>query len=110
MSTRVSEGDVVEVHWVDSLYMSGWTPPEDVHTFATDPDVVIHSIGYLYHKDRKYVVLEGHHSTYNDESEGLMRIPRGAIHSITLIRKKEHSAGRKNKGNHRGCTQPSIRH
>lgn len=100
MSTRINLGDTVEVAWVDSMFTSGWIQEEDAIACIKYPDVEIKSLGFLFHRDKDYVVIGSHHSSHNDEWEALMRIPRGCIRSITLLRKKEKHVSRKSTGSH----------
>lgn len=98
MSTRINLGDVVEVSWVDSMFTSGWIMEEDAVSIIERPDVEIKSIGYLFHRDPHYVTIGSHHSSHNSEWEALMRIPKGCVRGITLLRKKAKNERRESKG------------
>lgn len=75
--------DLVEVEWDDACANSGWDSGESCKEMKLIP---IRSVGYLYSKTRKTVVLAGtvDESGYNSRREC---IPRSEVKRIRVIRR-----------------------
>jgi hypothetical protein len=74
---------IVVVQWEDITQFAGWTDGGLEYSVEKKPAVAT-SVGFLVHKDRRYLYIATDHSTDQDWG-GLQCIPRGCISSIKTI-------------------------
>lgn len=77
---------IVRVKWNDSVSMNRWQPANTVDAFAKSGSDSISSVGYLYKKTKKVVILiQSVHGSERNYAETL-KIPRECITSIKVLK------------------------
>ena len=78
----------VLVRWRDSESWVGWRSQRDVDDWNKHSDMIIESVGYLYKKSKRYVIIvQSIHAYDVDTNLGEpLRIPRECIVSIKRIK------------------------
>ena len=77
---------IVEVMWNDSVSMSRWQSVSTVDKFVKDGSDKIRSVGYLYKKTKKAVVLvQSVHGSEQNYAEAL-KIPRECVTNIKVLK------------------------
>ncbi len=78
----------VKVKWKDSESWVGWRSQRDVDDWSKHSDTIIKSVGLLYKKTKKYVIIVQSIHTY-DKGGNLgepLRIPRECVVSIKKLK------------------------
>ena len=78
----------VLVKWKDSESWVGWRSQRDVDDWNKHSDALIESVGYLYKKSKKYVIIvQSIHAYDVDTNLGEpLRIPRECVVSIDKLK------------------------
>ena len=78
----------VLVKWKDSESWVGWRSQRDVDDWNKHSDALIKSVGYLYKKSKKYVIIvQSIHAYDVDTNLGEpLRIPRECVVSIEKLK------------------------
>jgi cell wall assembly regulator SMI1 len=82
---KIHAGDVVEVHWVDSITYGGWRDEDMTREDMETPLPKIVTAGYLVHDGKEAVTIS--HSVGNNNVCDIIRIPKVAISKTTVLRK-----------------------
>jgi hypothetical protein len=85
VSINSRKGEVVEVEWTDSYGSTGWMSSDDILDMATCGEVIVKTVGYLFHKDAKFVTLVQSHAMHNDDGHNTMTIPRSFVTSAKTL-------------------------
>ena len=74
---------VYVIKWTDSEINEGWCTDEKIDSMFIENPSQITSIGYLYKKSKKYVII---YADYDDSHKNrIIKIPRGCIKSIKKL-------------------------
>ena len=76
---------LVEVEWVDSTHVGGWSKTDDVVAEATNKTVVCKTVGYLLAKEPDRVAVVQNMSRDEEISDSLMIIPAQSVMRITYL-------------------------
>lgn len=75
----------VEIKWFDSANAQEWKYGDDeIRQFVQASKKSIKSIGYLYKKTKKYILLVGDIGAWEGKNR-IIKIPRGCIKSIKKL-------------------------
>lgn len=73
---------IVRVKWKDAWSSAGrWTDEE----IAKEPDVILHSVGFLIRSDKRGVYLAGERDPKKPDSKHIQHIPRSCVLEIKKI-------------------------
>jgi hypothetical protein len=77
--------EIYVVKWIDSYASERWYNDKEIDNWIeeTEKELII-SVGFLYKKTRKYIVLFSDESP--DEKARCIKIPRGMVKSINIIK------------------------
>lgn len=78
--------EIIEVQWTDSMSARGWRTKEETDELLND-NPIIHSIGYLFKKDKKKIAIVGsvdHQKEPNTNQ--YQEIPMSAVRSVRRLR------------------------
>ena len=77
----------VEVKWKDTVSMGGWKTPQTIEDFVDEEIDVMESVGYLFKKNKKVVVIVQSCHKHHNLAE-VLKIPRENVVSIDELKKK----------------------
>jgi len=79
--------EIYVVKWIDSYASERWYNDKEIDDWIEETEMeLMISVGFLYKKTRKYIVLFSDDSP--DEKARCIKIPRGMIRSIKIIKAK----------------------
>lgn len=79
---KLKRDDILEVHWIDITYSTGWKTTEEAEVYIA---VGCHSIGYFLNEDDDVIRIS---ATKNDEGERDVNvIVKGCIKSISKLKR-----------------------
>lgn len=80
---------IVEVLWTDSMSARGWRTQEEARELFSK-EAIIHSVGYVFHRDKHKLALVGAFDHQQDEYgpnvNQYQEIPLSAIKSIRKVK------------------------
>lgn len=80
----MSKSGAVEVDWIDSVNAGGWHVPHETDEFCRDPGPILHTLGYIEKRTKKYLVLA--QSVHGSNRANLVAIPHSAIVKVRKLK------------------------
>lgn len=82
--SKFSQGDAVEIHWIDACAFSGW---QDLETAQSREPASIHTIAWIVTATDEKVVI-AHSKDLGDKPEhlGVLAIPTGWIQKMKKVK------------------------
>lgn len=83
---KLIRGDIIEIHWLDSMHTQGWMPPESADACVETPELEHVTAGYFWGQSKQHIAVCQSLNVHNASVDSVMNIPKVAMTKVIVVR------------------------